>query len=112
MTALRKKSVALNELFVTLVEEKCAGLELESPRDSNERGSQVSFLHPNSYEIMQALIEQGVIGDFRAPSTIRFGFTPLYVGFEDVWKAASTLADIMAQRAWAAARYALRAAVT
>jgi kynureninase len=81
MAALRTKSIALCDLFIALVEAKCAdhGLTLESPRDGARRGSQVSFAHKDAYQIMQALIERGVIGDFRAPATLRFGFTPLYV---------------------------------
>ncbi|AOF93802.1 kynureninase [Sinorhizobium sp. RAC02] len=114
MAALREKSLGLTDLFIALVEEKCAGhgLELESPRDRAKRGSQVSFSHPNAYEIMQALIARGVIGDFRAPSTLRFGFTPLYVRYADVWQAVVILDDILRTGAWQDARFAVRAAVT
>lgn len=114
MVALRNKSLGLTDLFIALVEEKCAGhgLELETPRERGLRGSQVSFRHPHAYEIMQAVIARGVIGDFRAPSTIRFGFAPLYISYEDVWKAVDILADILATGAWKDARFAVRAAVT
>jgi kynureninase len=114
MAALREKSLGLTDLFITLVEEKCAahGLELESPRERAKRGSQVSFSHPNAYEIMQALIARGVIGDFRAPSTMRFGFTPLYVSYADVWQAVVILEDILRTGAWQDARFAVRGAVT
>ncbi|KAA1180086.1 kynureninase [Rhizobium tropici] len=114
MTALRAKSIALTELFIRLVEAKCGqyGVELETTRDSNKRGSQVSFKHDNGYEIMQALIECGVIGDFRAPSTLRFGFTPLYVGYRDVWRAATVLEEILSSGSWKDARFAVRSAVT
>lgn len=114
MAALREKSLGLTDLFIALVEEKCAayGLELESPRERAKRGSQVSFSHPNAYEIMQALIARGVIGDFRAPSTLRFGFTPLYVRYTDVWQAVVILEDILRTGAWQDARFAVRAAVT
>ena len=114
LVTLRKKSLGLTDLFIALVEEKCAGhgLELETPRDHALRGSQVSFRHPHAYEIMQAAIARGVIGDFRAPSTIRFGFTPLYIGYADVWKAAEILSDILTTGAWKDARFAARAAVT
>lgn len=114
MTALREKSLGLTDLFIALVEEKCAayGLELESPRDRAKRGSQVSFSHPNAYEIMQALIARGVIGDFRAPSTLRFGFTPLYVRYADVWRAVVILEEILRTGAWQDARFAVRTAVT
>ena len=114
MATLREKSLGLTDLFISLVEEKCAayGLELESPRERAKRGSQVSFSHPNAYEVMQALIARGVIGDFRAPSTLRFGFTPLYVRYTDVWQAVVILEDILRTGAWQDARFAVRAAVT
>lgn len=114
LKVLREKSVALTDLFIQLVEAKCAGygLELESPRDGARRGSQVSFMHEHGYRIMRALIERGVIGDFRAPSTIRFGFTPLYVGYKDVWSAVAVLEDIMRTEAWKDERFGVRTAVT
>ena len=114
MQALRRKSIALTDLFIQLVEARCAGhgLRLESPRDGSKRGSQVSFEHENAYAIMQALIERGVIGDFRAPATIRFGFTPLYIGFEDVWKAVEVLEDILRTGFWKEPRFAVKLAVT
>lgn len=114
MAALRKKSVALTELFIQLVETKCGayGLTLETTRDATMRGSQVSFLHDHGYQIMRALIERGVIGDFRAPSTIRFGFTPLYVGYKDVWLAVEVLEDILRTGAWKDQRFAVKEAVT
>ncbi|AZO43263.1 kynureninase [Mesorhizobium sp. M7D.F.Ca.US.005.01.1.1] len=114
MAALRKKSVALTELFIQLVEAKCGayGLTLETTRDTTSRGSQVSFLHDHGYQIMRALIERGVIGDFRAPSTIRFGFTPLYVGYKDVWLAVEVLEDILRTGAWKDQRFAVKEAVT
>lgn len=114
MTALRDKSLGLTDLFIALVEGKCAGhgLELESPRDRARRGSQVSFSHPNAYEIMQALIARGVIGDFRAASTMRFGFTPLYTSYADVWRAVGVLEDILLRDTWREARFGIRTAVT
>jgi len=114
MAALREKSLGLTDLFIALVEEKCAayGLELESPREREKRGSQVSFHHPHAYEIMQALIARGVIGDFRAPSTMRFGFTPLYLRYADVWRAVEILEEILRTGAWRDARFAVRSAVT
>lgn len=114
MAAVRTKSVALADLFIELVEAKCGahGLTLESTRDSARRGSQISFMHEHGYQIMRALIERGVIGDFRAPSTIRFGFTPLYVGYADVWHAVEVLADILRSGAWKDARFAVKTAVT
>ncbi|MBZ9858852.1 kynureninase [Mesorhizobium sp. CA12] len=114
MTAVRRKSVALTDLFIRLVEARCGGfgLELESPRSRAERGSQVSFAHPHGYQVMRALIERGVIGDFRAPSTIRFGFTPLYVGYRDVWNAVEVLQDILRTGIWQDARFAIKTTVT
>lgn len=114
MAALRRKSVALTELFIQLVEAKCGayGLTLESTRNPAKRGSQVSFLHDDGYQIMRALIDRGVIGDFRAPSTIRFGFTPLYVGYKHVWQAVEVLEDILRTDAWKDPRFAIKDAVT
>ncbi|MDL2407809.1 kynureninase [Rhizobium calliandrae] len=114
MSVLRRKSIALTDLFIQLVEAKCGqyGVLLETTRDSERRGSQVSFTHSNSYEVMQALIERGVIGDFRAPATLRFGFTPLYVGYSDVLQAAEVLEDILRSGSWKEARFAVRSTVT
>ncbi|MDB5556548.1 MAG: kynU [Rhizobium sp.] len=114
LNVLRAKSIALTDLFIQLVESRCAGfgLTLESPRDASRRGSQVSFEHASAYPIMQALIERGVIGDFRAPATIRFGFTPLYTSFRDVRQAVEVLEDILRTGAWKEARFAVRSAVT
>ncbi len=112
--ALRAKSVALTELFIDLVEERCAGfgLELASPRAAGERGSQVALRHPDGYPIAQALIARGVIGDFRAPDLLRFGFGPLYLRFVDVFDAALALGAVLAGRAWDVPEYRQRAAVT
>ena len=115
MQALRAKSVALTELFTALVESRCAGhgLTLASPRDAALRGSQVSFAHAtDGYAIMQALIARGVIGDFRAPDILRFGFTPLYVRFVDVWDAVEHLVQVLETGEWRQARFQVRSAVT
>ncbi|MGA0616539.1 kynureninase [Paracoccus sp. KR1-242] len=114
MGQLRAKSIALTELFIQLVEEKCTGhgLVLESPRDPARRGSQVAFGHEHAYEIVQALIERGVIGDFRAPHTLRFGFTPLYLSHADVARAVQVLADVLESGLWREPRFAVRGAVT
>lgn len=114
LDVLRSKSMALTDLFIRLVEAKCNGhgLELESPREARRRGSQVSFAHDHAYPVMQALIERGVIGDFRAPATIRFGFTPLYTSFRDVWRAVEILQDILRSGAWQDPRFGVKAAVT
>lgn len=115
LTLLRDKSMQLTDFFIAAVEKLCSGhgLELASPRGAEKRGSQVSFALPEKgYAVMQALIARGVIGDFRAPDIMRFGFTPLYVGFADTWKAAETLADILATKAWDRSEFTTRAAVT
>ena len=103
LTELRGKSLALSQYFIDLVERRCQGhdLTLITPRDDDARGSQVSFTHPDSgYAMVQALIARGVIGDFRAPDILRFGFTPLYTGFEDVWRAVDIFAELLATRSW------------
>lgn len=114
MAELRAKSVALTQLFIELVEARLPdhGFELVSPRIADERGSQVAFAHPEGYAIMQALIDRGVIGDFRAPDILRFGFAPLYVRFADVWDSVDCLKDIMDNRRWDQPQYHQRQAVT
>ena len=121
MTSLREKSLALSELFIARVESTCTGhgLELMTPRDPAMRGSQASFAHVDGYAIMQALIERGVIGDFRAghgetgeQNLLRFGFTPLYTRYVDAWDAAEVLADVLAGGVWREPRFQRRAAVT
>ena len=109
---VRARSVELTEAFIAGVEAACPDLALATPRDPGARGSQVSFRHPEGYAIMQALIARGVIGDFRAPDILRFGFTPLYLGPEDVARAVAVLSEVMATRAWDRPEYRRRAAVT
>ena len=115
MEALRQKSVALTNLFIELVEAHCTGqgLTLFTPRNSARRGSQVSFSRAtDAYAIMQALIARGVIGDFRAPDILRFGFTPLYTRYVDVWDAMVHLTQVLQTGEWRDARFNQRAAVT
>lgn len=112
MDDVRSKSIELSELFIAEVERRCPDLVLASPRDSAARGSQVSFGFPDGYAVMQALIERGVIGDFRAPDIMRFGITPLYLDADDVVRAAAILEDILMRRAWDEPRYRMRRAVT
>jgi kynureninase len=97
MAAIRAKSLALTDLFIDLVEQRCAAhpLELVTPRAHANRGSHVSFTHPHGYAVMQALIARGVIGDYREPAIMRFGFTPLYTSYADVWDAVEILRDIL-----------------
>jgi kynureninase len=112
MQDVRNRSIELIDLFIREVEARCPDLVLASPRDGQKRGSQVSFRHDQGYAIMQALIARGVIGDFRAPDAIRFGFTPLYLGQADVLAAADILEDIMKSRLWDRPDYLRKAAVT
>ena len=112
MSDLRARSVELCQAFIQWVEAACPMLSLASPRDPNERGSQVSFRHPEGYAIMQALIAHKVIGDFRAPDILRFGFTPLYTSMEDVSSAVLVLADVMEKQLWDRPEYKKRARVT
>ncbi|MEA3041254.1 MAG: kynureninase, partial [Sphingomonadales bacterium] len=112
MDALWAKSIALFDLFDTLMADRCPGMVCISPRDPARRGSHISFRHPNAFEIVQALIEAEVIGDFRAPDVARFGLTPLYLRFEDVWRAVDICADILAAERWREARFSVRGKVT
>ncbi|CAH2777818.1 MAG: Kynureninase (EC [uncultured Paraburkholderia sp.] len=114
MQAIRRKSLALTDLFIELVEKRCSEfpLKLVTPRAHSQRGSHASFEHPHGYEVMQALIARGVIGDYREPHVLRFGFTPLYTRFVDVWDAVETLRDVLARETWRAPEFAARGAVT
>ena len=127
LTALRKKSLALTDLFIALVEQRCSGhgLALVTPRAHAQRGSQVSLARSaGAYAIMQALITRGVIGDFRAGDPqadagavdqldiLRFGFTPLYTGFADVWHAVEHLHAVLSSGEWTQARFCHKQAVT
>ncbi|PRB18379.1 kynureninase [Microbacterium sp. MYb62] len=115
MELLREKSLRLTELFLSLVDTRLTprwGIEPVTPRESARRGSQVSLRHEDGYAVMQALIERGVIGDFRAPDLIRFGFTPLYTSYTDVWDAIDALEDVLHSEIWREPRFARRATVT
>ena len=109
---LRERSLALGDQFIAGVEAACPQLQLATPRAHHRRGSQVSFRHKQGYAIMQALIAEGIIGDFRAPDILRFGFTPLYIDHNDVAKAVDTLAAIMGEKRWTAPAYQKRERVT
>lgn len=112
--ALRRKSMALGDELIRRVERYGAdlGLRLISPRSARERGSQVSLAHQQGYAVMQALIEAGVVGDFRAPDILRFGLTPLYQRFEDVGIAVAELVRILRTETWREPRFARRSKVT
>ena len=121
MAALRAKSLALTDLFIELVETRCAGhgLTLATPRDHAQRGSQVCLARAaGAYAIVQALIARDVIGDFRAgdgvvhPDILRFGFTPLYIGFEDVWNAVEHLRQVLDSGEWQQPEFNQKHAVT
>jgi kynureninase len=113
MAALRQKSLAMTRLFAELVEARCPGLTLVSPRDDAQRGSQVCFAHGEiAYPVVQALISRGVIGDFRAPDVLRFGFTPLYLRFVDVYDATEHLQQVLASGEWRRPEFNQRLAVT
>ena len=114
MRDVRAKSVALTNLFIDLMRPLCLefGFTLVSPADADRRGSQVSFSHEHGYAIMQALIAADVIGDFRAPNIMRFGFTPLYLRFADVQEAVSRLEAIMRAKRWQEPAFQARSKVT
>ncbi|MDU6494149.1 aminotransferase class V-fold PLP-dependent enzyme, partial [Bradyrhizobium sp.] len=112
MQDVRTASISLSELFIAEVEARCPSLTLASPRDASRRGSQVSFRHPDGYAIMRALVARGVIGDFRAPDALRFGFTPLYIGEAEVRGAVDILAEVLANRLWDKPEYRQKELVT
>jgi kynureninase len=114
MAALEAKAAALGDAFIALVEDRCAGLglTLASSREGARRGAHVVFAHAEAYAVMQALIDRGVIGDFRAPDILRFGLTPLYLRFVDVFDAVEILRDILATGAHLDPRFSARNAVT
>ena len=113
MDDLEAKSRRLSELFIAEVEARCGDqVRLASPRDPAARGSHVSFAHPEGYAVVQALIARGIVGDFRAPDLMRFGFAPLYNRHEEVWRAAEALGEVLASREWDQLRFLERARVT
>ena len=115
VAALREKSLALTELFMALVDERCTGegLSVITPRERSERGSQVALRREHgAYAIVQTLIARGVVGDFRAPDVLRFGFTPLYLRYIDVWDAVEHLKQVLDSGEWREARFNRKAAVT
>lgn len=114
LAAIRTKSLAMTGLFMALLEPVCRefGARIVTPRGDEQRGSHVSISHPRGYEVVQALIARGIIGDFRAPDIMRFGFTPLYLRYRDVFDAVETLHDILRTETWRDPRFAVRSAVT
>ncbi|MDH3716471.1 MAG: kynureninase [Gammaproteobacteria bacterium] len=114
MAQVREKSLALTDSFMAVLQQECGdyGMQIVSPREPARRGSQVAVKHPDAYAAMQALIARGVIGDFRSPDIMRFGFAPLYIRFVDVWDAVATLQEIFATRSYDDPLYRARAEVT
>ena len=112
MSDIRAASLRLSDQFIEEVEARCPALELISPRVGAHRGSQVSFAFEHGFAAMQALIDRGVIGDFRAPNVMRFGFTPLYLEASDITAAVDVLADVLDNRLWDAAQYKTAGKVT
>lgn len=114
MQAVRDKSVALCDLFIELCDQQLDGLaiELRTPRDASQRGSQVSLAHAQAYPVMQALIARGIVGDFRAPDILRFGFTPLYTRYVDVWDCVIALREILQRDEWNRPEFLARKSVT
>ena len=109
---LREESIKLSDFLIKMVEQKCPDLHLESPINSSDRGSQVSFSHPSGYAIMQALIDRNIVGDFRAPNIIRFGITPLYINEDDIIQTVKVLREILSNRLWENPTYIDRKKVT
>jgi len=111
---LRLKSQKMGDLFIQLVEQECGeyGFDIITPKDAERRGSQVAMSHENGYAIVQALLADGVMGDFRAPDTLRFGLTPLYLRYIDIWDAVARLKSIMMNDTWKQEEFNRQLAVT
>ncbi len=114
VAALHQKALKQFEMFAALMTQELSGhgFEPASIEGSGGRGSQISYAHEHGWPIMQALIARGVIGDFRAPDIMRFGFTPLYLGFAELWDAVAILREIMETKAWDRPEFHKRSKVT
>ena len=112
MADIRTKSIELSELFISETEARCPSVTIASPRDPATRGAHIALRHPEGYAIMQALISKGVIGDFRAPDIMRFGFTPLFIGEGDVVKAVDVLEAVLNGNLWDTLEFKAKSAVT
>ena len=110
--AVRERSLSLTGFFLECLDALLPDLPVATPREDARRGSQVSVRHPEAYAVVQALIARDVVGDFREPDCLRFGLTPLYLRFVDVYDAVETLADVLATKAWDDERFQVRSAVT
>lgn len=102
ITLLREKAKKLGAIFIDLMEDKCSDLSfvLASPRDDSERGGHVSFTHPHGFALSRALVDKGVVCDFRSPNIVRFGITPLYMRFQDLYDAVNVIAEIAGSSNW------------
>jgi kynureninase len=109
---VRTKSIQMGNLFIQLIRQRCTWFSIASPMDAQVRGSQVSIIHAEGYAIMQALIARNIIGDFRAPDHLRFGFAPLYLRYVDLWDTVDALVEIMAHRLWDCDQFKQRLSVT
>ncbi len=105
--SIREKSMALCQLFIQLVRQNCAEYDLDiiGPENPQQRGSHVSIAFPHGYQVVQAMIEQGVTGDFRAPNLMRFGFAPLYIGYQQIWQGVEVLRKCLEQKVWENPKY-------
>lgn len=114
LDAVRRKGAALGDLFLRLADERLAefGVTPASPRDARQRGSQIALRHRDAYPVMQALISRGVLGDFRAPDLLRFGFAPLYVRYRDIWVAVAALREVLLRKEHRSQRFHRRHPVT
>ena len=112
MDQLWTKSSMMFDLFSSMIKDRCAELECITPSDPSRRGSHIAFRHPQAFQLCQALIEAGIIGDFRAPDVIRFGLTPLYLRFADIWHAVEQCVAILETGRWRQDRFQMRAKVT
>ncbi|WP_157530401.1 kynureninase [Microtetraspora niveoalba] len=112
MGQIRAKSLALTTLFIDLIDELRPDLTLVTPRDPERRGSQVSYRHADGYPVVRALIDKGIVGDYRDPEIMRFGFAPLYLRYVDVYDAATALAEVLDKELWRDERYQRRLTVT
>lgn len=110
MAAVAAKSAVLFDILAAAGD--ALGLDCITPRDPTRRGSHISFRHPHAWELSQALIDRGIIGDFRDPDVLRLGLTPLYLSHKDVWRAGEVLGEVMRSEAWREPKFAMRAAVT
>ena len=112
--ALRQKAIALSDLFIVLMEQECAGFgfQLASPKEASQRAGHVAYRHTEGHGIYQAIKKEGVISDFRTPDILRFGITPMYLRYRDIYEVVRIMRGVMETGAWDKAEYKVRAAIT